>query len=116
MINPAHQAAYRAEADQRGVNARQAWDHVDYVDLETVEDFVGKAQAIMAGQLYDTRVSIPIDLSENELLALFKLAHQRDMTFNDFIMEILEQRIAEVNQELASHGAEYMRQKYQAQD
>ena len=116
MINSDHQAAYRAEADQRGVNARQAWDHVDYVDLETVEDFVGKAQAIMAGQLYDTRVSIPIDLSENELLALFKLAHQRDMTFNDFIMEILEQRIAEVNQELASHGAEYMRQKYQAQD
>jgi len=113
MIHPDYEAAHTAEAQERGVDADQAWDEAKYVDLETEEDFVEKAQAIIAGEDYDTRISIPIELPEDELLTLFKLAHQRDMTFNDFITEILTEHIAVINQEVADHGAEYVRQKYQ---
>jgi len=114
MIHPDYQAAHRAEAQERGVDADQAWDSVQFVDLETEEDFVEKAQAIIAGEDYDTRISIPIDLPEDELLELFKMAHARDMTFNDFVVEIVSEKIAAMNQELADHGAEYVRQKYGA--
>jgi hypothetical protein len=51
-------------------------------------------------------------LPEDELLELFKMAHARDMTFNDFIVEIVSEKIAIMNQELADHGPEYVRKKY----
>jgi len=51
-------------------------------------------------------------LPEDELLELFKMAHARDMTFNDFVVEIVSEKIAAMNQELADHGPEYVRQKY----
>jgi predicted HTH domain antitoxin len=113
MIHSDYESAHTAEAQERGVDADRAWDEVNYVDLETEEDFVEKARAIIASEDYDTRISIPIDLPEDELLTLFKMAHQRDMTFNDFMVEIITEHIAAMNQEVADHGAEYVRQKYQ---
>jgi hypothetical protein len=116
MIDPEYQAAHRAEAQDRGVDADRAWDEVRYTDLEVGEDFVDKARAIIAGNDYDTRIEIPIDLPESELLELFKLAHSQDMTFNDFVVEIVTEKLAVMNQELAEHGAEYMRRKYRNVD
>jgi hypothetical protein len=49
--------------------------------------------AIVAGEEYDTRVSIPIDLPEAELMVLFKLAHEADMTFNDFVEQVLREQL-----------------------
>ena len=49
--------------------------------------------AIKAGEEYDTRVSIPIDLPEEELMVLFKMAHERDMTFNDFVEQVLREQL-----------------------
>ena len=112
MIDPDRQAAYRAEAAERGTDPDRAWDTVKYIDLEVDEDFVGKARAVIAGEEYDTRIEIPIDLPEAELLELFKLAHSRDMTFNDFVVEIVTAKLAEMEREVAVHGAEYVRQKY----
>jgi hypothetical protein len=114
MIDPDHQAAHRAEAQERGTDPDRAWDEVQYADLEVDEDFVDKARAIIAGEAYDTRIEIPIDLPESELLELFKLAHSRDMTFNDFVVEIVTEKLAEMEQEVALHGAEYVRNKYQS--
>jgi hypothetical protein len=71
----------------------EAWENVDYVDLEANDDWIQKAQAIVAGEDYDTRVSIPIDLPEEELMVLFKMAHDRDMTFNDFIEQVLREQL-----------------------
>ena len=73
----------------------QAWDDVNWIDLESIEDFVEKASAIVAGEDYDTRVSIPINLPEDELMVLFKLAHEADMTFNDFVEQVLRDALAD---------------------
>ena len=48
MINPKFQEKHRKEAEHKSVLANQAWDDVDYVDLDVVDDFIQKALAIKA--------------------------------------------------------------------
>jgi len=96
MINPKFQEKHRKEAMERGVNLNEAWDDVDYVELDVVDDFIQKALAIRAGEDYDTRVQVEVDFSDEELLQYMKLAHQRDMTFNEFVEEALRHAIEEV--------------------
>ena len=93
MINPTHQPQHTMEAVARNINANEAWDDVDFVDLETDDDFIEKCRAIKAGEDYDTRVSMPVDFTDEELLKYMKLAHERDMTFNQFIEEALRSAI-----------------------
>lgn len=51
---------------------------------------------IQAGETYDTRVKVPVDFSDEELLQYMKLAHDRDMTFNEFVEEALRHALVEV--------------------
>jgi hypothetical protein len=94
IINPDYTKSHNEEAKSRGVSANVAWDDVNYVDLEVDEDWIAKSQAIVDGQDYDTRISVPIDLRDDELLVLFKMAHEKNMTFNDFVEEILVQALS----------------------
>lgn len=95
MVNPEFQKKMRKEAKRRDVDKDQAWDTVDYVDLEVDDDFIQKCLAIRASEDYDTRVQIPVDFSDQELLTYMKLAHDRDMTFNEFVEEALRHAISE---------------------
>jgi hypothetical protein len=93
IINPDYKSQYLSEASERGVAQSQAWDDVDYVDLETVEDWIEKASAILTGQQYDTRVQIPLDLGDEELFSLMKLAHEQDITLNQLVENIIREQI-----------------------
>jgi hypothetical protein len=73
------------ESRQRGQLGNQAWDDVDYVDLEVDDDFIQKSLSIQAGEDYDTRVTVPVDFTDDELLKYMKMAHEHDMTFNAFV-------------------------------
>ena len=95
MINPKFQKKHEKEAEMRNVNLNQAWDDVNYIDLDVVDDFIQKALAIKAGEDYDTRVQVPVDFSDEELLQYMKLAHERDMTFNELVEEALRHAIDE---------------------
>jgi hypothetical protein len=92
-----HNRAYRlVHGDYRDEKLNdEAWDEVNWVDLESDDDWIQKALAIVAGEDYDTRVSIPIDLPEAELMVLFKQAHAADMTFNDFVEKVLREALAD---------------------
>ena len=96
MINEDFCKKNKKEAKRRDVNKDQAWDDVEYVDLEVDDDFIQKCLAISAGEDYDTRVSVPVDFSDEELLQYMKLAHERDITFNEFVEEALRHALAEV--------------------
>jgi len=96
MINPKNVEKHSKEALARGVNLNEAWDEVDYVDLDVDDDFFQKALAIRAGEEYDTRIQVPVDFSDEELLQYMKLAHERDMTFNEFVEEALRHALEEV--------------------
>ncbi len=94
IFNPAFKAQYQEECQQRDV-VDCAWEDdtgrpVNYTELELVEDFVAKVRAIVAGEDYDTRVSIPLDLGDDELFCLMKLAHERDITLNALVAEIMQ--------------------------
>lgn len=89
LINPKYRAKYDAESTSRGELGNQAWDDVDYIDLDVEGDFLEKLEAIVAGADYDTRVQVEVDFGDEELLTYMKLAHDRDMTFNAFVEQAL---------------------------
>lgn len=89
LINSVYADQYRTEAKDRSMLENQAWDDVDYVDLETDDDWMQKAIAIAAGEDYDTRVSVPLDLPDDLLLEAALNAHRQGITLNDYINNAL---------------------------
>jgi len=81
------------EAAYRDVDPSQAWDDVKWIDLETEEDFLEKSHAIFNGEKFDERVSVPLDLTDEELFAMMKLAHEKDITLNQLMVEVLQAAI-----------------------
>ena len=93
MINEDFQKKNRKEAKKRDIDKDNAWDDVNYVDIEVDDDFIQKCLAIRAGEDYDTRVSVPMDFSDEELLQYMKLAHDLDITFNQFVERTLREAL-----------------------
>lgn len=91
-INPDYYQEYQKELKSRGV-LDEAWEGVKWVDLEVFEDWVEKATAIRDGVDYDKRIVIPLDLGDAEFTMLAKLAHEADMTLNQYVEKIIEQEI-----------------------
>jgi hypothetical protein len=96
MIALDKQEKYRKEAKRNFTNLNEAWDNVDYVDLEVDDDFISKCLAIKAGEDYSTDVSIPLDLPDDLLMFAFKAAHAENMTFNDWMNKMLKSFIDKV--------------------
>lgn len=94
MIDPDFKFGHDDEAAGRNVPANQAWDDVRYVDLDVAADFIQKGLAIRNGKPYDTRVQLDLDLPDDLLFDLMKLAHQRDITLNHLIEQILREAVA----------------------
>lgn len=93
IINPDYVKKYNKENKDRGELGNQAWDGVDYIDLEVDDDFIQKFLAIKSGEDYDTRVQLPVDFSDEDLLKYMKLAHERDITFNELVTQALTEAI-----------------------
>lgn len=92
FINPNYRKDYEQEAKSRN-DDDCAWDCVPWTDLEVYEDWRTKATAIVMGEDYDTRVSIPVEFTDEELFTYMKMAHERDMTFNKFVEEAIREAI-----------------------
>ena len=93
MINEDFRKKNKKEAKKRDIDKDNAWDDVNYVDLDVDDDFIQKCLSIRAGEDYDTRVSIPMDFSDEELLTYMKLAHEQDITFNQLVEQALREAI-----------------------
>ena len=94
MIDPDFKSGHDNEAADRNVPANQAWDDVRYVDLDVDDDFIQKGLAIRDSKPYDTRIQLDLDLDDDLLFGLMKLAHQQDITLNQLIEQILREAIA----------------------
>lgn len=92
-LNPAFKDAMYSEALTRNVNPNQAWDNVEWIDLEVEEDFLEKAVAIFNGDEWDTRISVPLDLEDDLILQLAMEAHKRDITLNKMVEIVLQTAI-----------------------
>jgi hypothetical protein len=93
IINPDFQKKAKKEARKRDVNKDMAWDDVDYVDLEVDDDFIQKCLSIKAGEDYDTRVSVPLELDDDLMFDLMKRAHEKDVTLNKMVEALLQEAI-----------------------
>lgn len=96
MIAEDKRKKYAKASKHMGINLNEAWDDVDYVDLEVVEDFMEKAHAIKAGLDYSTDISVPLDLPDDLIMFAFKAAHAENMTFNDWMNKMLKEFINRV--------------------
>lgn len=97
--NTEYKLAHDTEACQREIDAREAWDEVNFVELEVEADFWEKARAIVENEEYDTRVQIEVEFDDDVLLAAMKLAHEKDVTFNQLVEEVLQAKIDELKGE-----------------
>jgi len=93
LVNPEYKEAFKNEGQERDVRIDEAWDDVNYVDLDVDDDFIQKCLAIREGEDYDTRVQIEVNFSDEELLKYMKFAHERDMTFNQLVEEAIKAAI-----------------------
>jgi hypothetical protein len=111
-----HNRAYRmfAEGFEAPVGEDEnAWDDLKYVTLDVDDDFIQKALAIKAREDYDTRVSVPVDFSDDELLRYMTLAHERDITFNQLVEEALRYAIDEYDRDPENMKARAKEWKYE---
>jgi len=98
MIAENKREKHAKEAKRHLVNLNEAWDDVEYVDLEVDDDFIQKCLAIKAGEDYSTDVLLPLDLPEDLLMFAFKCAHEENMTFNDWMNKMLKEFIDNYNE------------------
>jgi hypothetical protein len=92
-LNPIYKEEFLTDAKERNLDPNEAWDGVKWYDLETSEDWLEKAGAIIRGEDFDTRVQVPLTLDKDELYKLMELAHEHDVTLNKMVEIILEEMI-----------------------
>jgi hypothetical protein len=111
MIAENKQGKHKEESKSHGVNLNEAWDDVDYVDLEVDDDFIQKCLAIKDGEDYDTRISVPLDLPDDLLLEAAMNAHRQGITLNDYINNALMELVDEVKRDPEGARARAMKFK-----
>ena len=89
MINEDFAKKMKKEAKHRNVDKKEAWEDVEYVDLDVDDDFIQKCLAIVEGEDYDTRVEVPLDLDRDTIYELMQQAHEQDITLNQLVERIL---------------------------
>ena len=94
--NRAYRLVNAQYKDQVHAN-EQAWDDVNWTDLEIDEDFVEKVRAIKSGQEYDTGIMVSLDLSDDVILEAALQAHRRGITLNDYINQALADFVKSVD-------------------
>lgn len=94
-IDPDYVQAYRDEAKEREIDPDESLDGNHYIDLDVSEDILEKINAIVTETDYDTRVKVPIDFSDQDLLQYMKLAHDMDITFNELVERAIKAAIEE---------------------
>ena len=102
-LNSKTKEAFYKESERRGVNPNNAWDEVGYIHVETEELILEYLENIgeliyfnlpdIQSSAIDGKVSVPIDLSNEEMLMLMTKAHEADMTLNQFAEKILREMI-----------------------
>ncbi len=98
-IHPDYLKAYKEESKARHLKWKESYDGNKFINLDVEEDILQKATAIFNGEDYDTRVMCELNLDKETLLLAMTMAHEADMTLNQYIEHILRE-------EIKKHGIE----------
>jgi hypothetical protein len=91
--DPKFEQARKDEALSIGADDSLAYDGVNFIELEMVEDMFEKMEAVTKGEKYDTRITIPVDLTEQEFLEVARAAHALDITINAFFEMAIKEAV-----------------------
>ena len=108
-IHPDYLSLHATEADQRGLDGDESLDGRLFIDLDLAEDMLEKANAIFNGLPYDTRVLVNVDMDDSTLNAAMRLAHEQDITLNEYVESILRKeidRLKAANEQARRFGTE----------
>jgi hypothetical protein len=90
----AYRLVNRSVCDAQSIELdKEAWDNVDYIDLETDVDLIEKLTAIMTYQPYDQRIQVELTVPQEDINTLMEMAHQRDITLNQLVEQLLVDEI-----------------------
>jgi hypothetical protein len=92
-LNPEFANAFTKESIDRNVDSKESCDGRKFIDLELIEDMYDKIQGIVAGADYDPRVQVPLTLDKEQIYELMHMAHERDITLNQLVEEVLKNEI-----------------------
>ena len=82
-----------AESKKRNIIFEESADSKKFIELDLEQDILEKAAAIVRGEDYDKRVLVNITWEEDLLFLAMKQAHEQDITFNEYISNILRAEI-----------------------
>lgn len=79
------------------------WGTIDEISFAfysetTLADMIEKITAIKSGQPYSTKVTLELDLGNEEWYDLMKKAHEKDITLNQYVEEVLEHYITRLSE------------------
>ena len=94
--DPQFEQARKDEALSFGVDDNLAYDKLEFIELEMIEDMLEKMTAVTRGEEYDTRIMIPLDITDKEFLEVARAAHALDITINAFFTMAIEEAIRKV--------------------
>lgn len=89
LINPDFKEQYFKESKERGIDPFEAYDNVNFIDLELPEDFIEKTSAIVAGEAYDNRVLVPVELSDEDMATVEKLSSEAGLTVEEYLSKLI---------------------------
>lgn len=94
-INPKFVSAHMKACTTHEVDCHESCDGRNFIDLDVAGDILEKIAKVVAGKPYDTRVQVPVDFSDEDLLQYMKLAHDLDITFNELVERAIKLAIEE---------------------
>lgn len=94
--DPQFTQARKDKALSLKIDDNVAYYGVTFIELEMIEDMLEKMEAVSRGEEYDTRIMIPLDMTEQEFLEVARAAHALDITINAFFTMAIEEAIRKV--------------------
>lgn len=94
--DPNFEQARKDKALSLKIDDNVAYYGVTFIELEMIEDMLEKMEAVSRGEEYDTRIMIPLDMTDKEFLEVARAAHALDITINAFFTMAIEEAIRKV--------------------
>lgn len=85
-----------AELLLAGLDPKLVDDDQEFIDLIMIEDMIEKMTAINAGEEYDTRITIPLELTDEEFILIARAAHKLDITLNEFMVQAIKEQLGKI--------------------
>lgn len=97
-LNPEFKDAFYSDAESRGVDPEEAWDDVKCTNVDSEARIIDHLENIGECDYSEVpdekgRVSVPLELTEEETFRLMKAAHEKDVTLNQLVEDILREEI-----------------------